>query len=56
MDLHISLISAAAKDYNNALHGPLKLCKLQGGWLEKIYVLIINNSYYSTVDRKQLQN
>ena len=38
MELRISLISAAnttAKDYNNALHGPLQLCKRQGGWLEK---------------------
>ena len=38
MELRISLISAAsttAKDYNNALHGPLQLCKLQGDWLEK---------------------
>ena len=27
--------STTAKDYNNALHGQLKLCKLQGGWLEE---------------------
>ena len=35
MELLISAASTTAKDYNNALQEPLKLSKLQGGWLEK---------------------